>query len=59
MSDTKTFFSKNYGWAAGMGERNGRWVMIVGKDGTISYSDHEQNPSQVTVTGADAVIAKL
>ena len=53
MSDTKTFFSKNHGWAAGMGDRNGRWVMIVEKDGTISYADHESNPSQVTVSVHD------
>lgn len=25
MSDTKTFFSKNHAWSAGMGDRNGRW----------------------------------
>lgn len=75
MSDTKTFFSKNYGWAAGMGDRNGRWAMVVEKDGTISYAENESNPGQVTVSshhqinlcfltftqvsGADAVLAKL
>lgn len=50
MSDTKTFFSKNYGWAAGMGDRNGRWAMVVEKDGTISYAENESNPGQVTVS---------
>ncbi|KAF2859153.1 Redoxin [Piedraia hortae CBS 480.64] len=59
MSDTKTQFSKNYGWAAGMGDRNGRWAMVIEKDGTISYAENESNPGQVTVSGADAVLAKL
>lgn len=47
--DTKTFFSKNYGWDAGMGERNGRWAMCVEKDGTISIADAEEGPGKVTV----------
>jgi len=59
LSDTKTFFSKNYGWAAGMGDRNGRWAMVIDKDGTISYAENESNPSQVTVSGAEAVLSKL
>ncbi|KAF2136648.1 uncharacterized protein K452DRAFT_292238 [Aplosporella prunicola CBS 121167] len=59
LSDTKTFFSKNHGWAAGMGDRNGRWAMVVEKDGTVSYAENESNPGQVTVSGADAVLAKL
>lgn len=50
LSDTKTFFSKNYGWAAGMGDRNGRWAMVVEKDGTVSYAENESNPGQVTVS---------
>jgi peroxiredoxin len=50
LSDTKTFFSKNYGWAAGMGDRNGRWAMVIEKDGSISYAENEQSPSQVTVS---------
>lgn len=33
LSDTKSFFSKNHGWAAGMGDRNGRWAIVVDKDG--------------------------
>jgi len=49
LSDTKSFFSKNYGWPAGMGERNGRWAMVIDKDGTVTYADNESNPSQVTV----------
>jgi len=59
LSDTKSFFSKNHGWAAGMGDRNGRWAMVIEKDGTISYAENEQSPSQVTVSGADAVLSKL
>ncbi len=35
LSDTKTLFSKNYGWAAGIGDRNGRWAMIIGSDGIV------------------------
>jgi alkyl hydroperoxide reductase 1 len=50
MSDTKTFFSKEHGWQAGMGDRNGRWAMIVEKDGTISYAENEKDPRQVTVS---------
>lgn len=51
MSDSKTFFSKNHGWDAGMGDRNGRWAMIIEKDGTVSYAENESNPRQVTVSG--------
>lgn len=50
MSDTKTFFSKNYGWSAGMGDRNGRWVMVIERDGTVSVADVEENGRQVTVS---------
>lgn len=50
MSDTKTFFSKAHGWEAGMGDRNGRWAMIVEKDGKVSYAENESNPRQVTVS---------
>ncbi|KAF2722168.1 Redoxin [Polychaeton citri CBS 116435] len=59
LSDTKTKFSENYGWAAGMGDRNGRWAMVVEKDGTVSYAENEPSPGQVTVSGAEAVLAKL
>ncbi|KAM3419340.1 hypothetical protein BST61_g5272 [Cercospora zeina] len=57
MSDTRTSFSKNFGWSAG--ERNGRWVMVIEKDGTISLADAESKPGKVTVSGADAVLSKL
>lgn len=50
LSDTKTMFSQNYGWAAGMGDRNGRWAMIIEKDGTVSYAENEKDPRQVTVS---------
>lgn len=59
MSDSKTFFSKEHGWMAGMGDRNGRWAMIIEKDGTVSYAQSEKSPREVSVSGADAVLAKL
>ncbi|KAI5369366.1 Putative redoxin [Septoria linicola] len=58
MSDTKTFFSKAHGWSAGP-DRNGRWVMVIEKDGTVSVADAESGPGKVTVSGADAVLSKL
>lgn len=33
-----------------LGDRNGRWAMVVEKDGTISYSETETSPGQVTVS---------
>ncbi|KAK6435332.1 hypothetical protein LTR95_008476 [Oleoguttula sp. CCFEE 5521] len=59
MSDTKTKFSETHGWQAGMGDRNGRWAMVVEKDGKISYSEVEKSPGEVTVSGAEAVLSKL
>ncbi|KAK3699706.1 hypothetical protein LTR37_016311 [Vermiconidia calcicola] len=59
LSDTKTQLAKQIGWMAGMGDRNGRWAMIIEKDGTISYAEQEKDPRQVTVSGADAILAKL
>lgn len=59
MSDSKTFFAKEHGWMAGMGDRNGRWAMIIEKDGTVSYAENEKSPREVTVSGAEAVLAKL
>ena len=32
------------------GERNGRWAIVVEKDGTISYAENESNPVEVTVS---------
>lgn len=59
MSDSKTFFSKEHGWMAGMGERNGRWAMIIEKDGTVSYAENEKSPRDVDVSGAEAIMARL
>lgn len=47
LSDTKTFFSKEYGWPAGMGDRNGRWAMIF-DDGKVIYAENE-SPGEVSV----------
>ncbi|OCK86839.1 Redoxin [Cenococcum geophilum 1.58] len=58
LSDTKTFFSKEYGWPAGMGDRNGRWAMIF-DDGKVIYAENEKGPGEVSVSGAEAVLAKL
>jgi len=59
LADTKSHFSKNHGWAAGMGDRNGRWAMVVDKDGKIVYAENEKSPGQVTVSGAEEVLSKL
>lgn len=59
LSDTASFFSKEYGWAAGMGDRNGRWAMVVDREGTIVYADKESDPSKVTVSGVEAVLKAL
>jgi alkyl hydroperoxide reductase 1 len=58
LSDTKTFFSKEYGWPAGMGDRNGRWAMVF-DHGKVTYAENEKSPGQVTVSGAEEVLAKL
>ncbi|KAI9712180.1 MAG: hypothetical protein M1828_001741 [Chrysothrix sp. TS-e1954] len=58
MGDTKSFFSKNHGWS-GLGERNGRWAMIIERDGTVSYSEVEPNPREVKVSGAHAILEQL
>jgi alkyl hydroperoxide reductase 1 len=48
LSDTKTFFSKEYGWPAGKGDRNGRWAMIF-DDGKVIYAENEKSPGEVSV----------
>lgn len=48
LADTKSKLSQQIGWMAGMGDRNGRWAMIVDY-GTISYAEQEQDPRKVTV----------
>lgn len=59
MGDTKSSFSKHHGWDAGMGDRNGRWAMVIGKDGVVRYAENEADPTKVTVSGVDEVLAKL
>ncbi|KAH9845930.1 peroxisomal membrane protein [Teratosphaeria destructans] len=61
LSDTKSFFSKNHGWDAGMGERNGRWAMIVDKDGTVTAATFISKTMLTfpRVSGADAILSKL
>lgn len=49
LSDTKTFFSKEYGWPAGMGDRNGRWAMIF-DNGKVVYAENEKSPGEVSVS---------
>lgn len=53
MSDTKTHFGKEHGWLAGMGDRLGRWAMIVEKDGKISYAESEKSIREVEVCRID------
>ena len=50
MSDSKTMFSKQIGWMAGVGDRNGRYAMVIEKDGTISYAERETSPREVSVS---------
>lgn len=52
LSDTKTLFSKNYGWAAGMGDRNGRWAIVVDKDGKFPIHDTVPLEARLTVSGS-------
>ncbi len=59
MSDTKTKFSEQIGWMAGMGERNGRWAMIIEKDGKISYAETEKSPREVTVSSECSSLSAL
>lgn len=59
MSDSKTFFGKEHGWLAGVGDRLQRFAMIIEKDGTVSYAQSETSPKEVSVSGAEAVLAKL
>ena len=59
MGDTKSLFSKHHGWDAGMGDRNGRWAMIIDKDGTVKYAANEEDPTKVTVSGVEDVLKNL
>ena len=58
MSDSKSHFSKNHGWEAGVGERNGRYVMII-DNSKVTYAENEKDFTQVTVSGVDAVLKNL
>ncbi|MCJ1336720.1 hypothetical protein MMC09_001998 [Bachmanniomyces sp. S44760] len=55
-TDTETKFSKSIGW--NLGDRTARYVLII-DNGKITYAEKENSPSEVTVSGADAVLAKL
>ncbi|MCJ1445242.1 MAG: hypothetical protein MMC23_005747 [Stictis urceolatum] len=57
MSDPGAEFSRSIGWTA-MGERTGRYALII-EDGKIVYAEKEESPGEVSVSGADAVLAKL
>ncbi|MCJ1228807.1 hypothetical protein MMC12_005470 [Toensbergia leucococca] len=56
MTDTGVNFSKTIGWTAG--ERTGRYALII-DHGKILYAEKESTPGEVSVSGADAVLAKL
>jgi len=48
LSDSKGF-SKEHGWMAGMGDRGGRYAIVIEKDGSISYAANEESPVNVEV----------
>jgi peroxiredoxin len=52
LSDTKTFFSKEHGWQAGMGDRNGRWAMVF-DHGKVTYAENEPSPKDVSVSASN------
>lgn len=58
MSDSKTHFSKNHGWEAGVGDRNGRYAMVI-DHGKVTYANVEKDFTQVTVSGVDPVLKAL
>jgi len=58
VADTKTQFGENHGFVANP-QRNGRFAVIVEKDGTVSYIENEPKGGQVTVSGVEAVLSKL
>jgi alkyl hydroperoxide reductase 1 len=39
-------------------QNSGRWAMVF-DNGKVTYAENESNPGQVTVSGAEAVLAKL
>ena len=42
-----------------MGDRNGRWAMVIDKDGKIVYAENEKDPTQVSVSGVEDILKKL
>ncbi|TRM64331.1 Redoxin [Schizophyllum amplum] len=63
LSDTEAAWSKTLGLAVdmsakGFGMRTGRWAAII-DDLVVKYVEAEPNPGEVSVSGADAVLAKL
>nr|XP_036587234.1 peroxisomal matrix protein [Colletotrichum truncatum]KAF6797965.1 peroxisomal matrix protein [Colletotrichum truncatum] len=56
LSDTELAFSKKLGWT--LGERTARYALII-DHGKITYAQKEEAPKEVSVSGADAVLAKL
>ncbi|KAH8597754.1 peroxiredoxin [Bisporella sp. PMI_857] len=55
LNDTDTAFSKKLGWTNG--ERTARYALII-DNGKIVYAEKEPG-REITVSGADAVLAKL
>ena len=56
LADDGGKFGKTVGWT--LGDRLARFAMIV-DNGEIKYLEREQSPGEVTVSGAEAVLAKL
>ncbi|MCJ1332558.1 hypothetical protein MMC10_009251 [Thelotrema lepadinum] len=56
LSDVETKFSKSIGWT--VGDRTARYAMIM-DHGKVVYAERETKPGDVTVSGAEAVMAKL
>ncbi|KAL8752709.1 MAG: hypothetical protein Q9199_005545 [Rusavskia elegans] len=42
-----------------MGERNGRWAMVIERDGTVSYAEVEPNPREVRGLAGTVLVALL
>ncbi|KAJ6261651.1 Peroxiredoxin-2B [Drechslerella dactyloides] len=55
-SDVGTQFSQKLGWTNG--ERTARYALII-DDGKIVYAGKEEKSGEISVSGADAVLAKL
>lgn len=60
-SDPSATFSKSIGWTLDSGENGiltGRYTIII-DDGIVVYAEKEDSAGAVTVSGADAALAKL